>query len=401
VDISNLRAVLTCCLLSAACILSAQDKVKFTGYLQPQFQYGEQYSTLKVGTENHEKDKSFNRIGIRRGRFNLIYTETYGSLAVQIDATERGVLLKNAILTMKDIWWKTSYLSAGVFEPPFGKEVDYSSAKRESPESSLLFQTLFPEERDLGALIRLRPAESSPLHFLFLDAAVVAGNGAKMETDSRKDVILHLYYSRQAGSLFLVEGGLSYYNGGVYQGTSKVFRMDKSTNGFVMDDAAVNLGRFAKREYKGIDVQVYMLNDAWKRQIRAELIAGTQPGSIGSSVSHNASTLPTHDTYLRPFLGGYAIFVQRIAATPFSAVAKYEWYDPNTAVAGDELGLKGTTATDVRRNTLGMGMLWEPGEHFRLQSYFEFNRNEQSANLAGYETDRKDNVLTVRLQYRF
>ena len=34
-------------------------------------------------------------------------------------------------------------------------------------------------------------------------------------------------------------------------------------------------------------------------------------------------------------------------------------------------------------------------------SYYEFNFNEKSDFVKGYEKDRKDNVLTVRLQYKF
>jgi len=390
------RSLLLCCFLWLTAALSAQ--VRFTGYLQPQFQYGERYASLKVGAEN-DSDKSFNRTGIRRGRFNLIYEEGLGTLTVQIDVTERGVMPKNALFGMKDPWMRTSSAGAGLFEPPFGKETDYSSSRRESPESSRLFQTLFPEERDMGALLRLRAPESSPLHFLMLDAAIVAGNGIHLETDNRKDVITHLFASKEFGSNLQITGGVSYYNGGVYQGTNNVYFMQGNT--FALNDNPQNAGRFAKREYKGIDIQVYALNGAWGRQMRVEFVTGAQPGRESDSKSGTSSTRPEYDTYLRNFRGGYAIFVQKIASTPFSAVVKYEWYDPNTAVAKNDIGNNGTSATDIQYNTLGAGMLWEPDSHFRLQAYYEFNRNERSSNLDGYENDRKDNVLTIRFQYRF
>jgi phosphate-selective porin len=379
--------------------LSAQDKVHLSGYLQPQFQYGEKDATLKVGAENTRPDRPFNRVGIRRGRIKLTYEETLAAVAVQVDASEKGIILKDAYVHLTEPWLKASALRAGVFEPPFGNEIAYSSARRESPESSLLFQTLFPEERDMGVMLQLRAAPSSPWRLLTLDMALLAGNGAKMETDNRKDFIAHLHASHDIGNAFRIAGGLSYYRGGVYQGTETVYRMQGKA--FVADSDPRNMGRFAGREYRGIDIQLNMPGRAWPRQLRAEYIDGYQPGSATGMQSRNASTLPAYDTYVRHFRGGYVIFVQDIARTPFSAVLKYEWLDPNTCLSNGDVGQHNSTEADIRRNTLGLGMLWQPGNRFRLQACYEINRNETSANLAGYDRDRKDNVLTLRLQYRF
>jgi phosphate-selective porin len=377
----------------------AQDKLQLSGYVQPQFQYGGPDAMLKVGSANNLSGEAFNRIGIRRGRIKLTYEETPGTAVIQVDVSERGVIIKDVYLNLKDPWWQAVALRAGIFEPPFGNEIEYSSTRRESPESSLLYQTLFPEERDMGAMVQLRPPASSPLHCVMLDAALLAGNGAKMETDNRKDFTAHLHFAHDAGHTFRVAGGVSYYNGGVYQGGDAVYRMAGET--FAADSRPQGKGGFAKREYRGIDLQLNMLLQAWARQVRAEYIVGSQPGSATESRSHNASTLPVHDTYIRHFRGGYVIFVQDMAASPFAAALKYEWYDPNTHLANDAVGLNNTGAADICRRTFGFGMIWQPDARLRLQTYYEINRNETSGHLAGYERDRDDNVLTLRLQYKF
>jgi hypothetical protein len=383
----------------AAGPVSAQERFVLSGYFQPQFQYGERDATLKVGTANTSPDRSFSRVGIRRGRVKLTFEEAPGSAVLQIDASEKGLVLKDAYLQVADPWTKTNVLRAGVFEPPFGNEIAYSSVRRESPESSALYQMLFPEERDMGVMVQLRPAASSPLHMLKLDAALLAGNGANMETDNRRDVVAHLHAAHDFGQAFSIAGGVSCYFGGVYQGTETVYRMQDGA--FVPDSDPRNRGRFARREYRGVDIRLHMHGQAWTRQLRAEYVAGCQPGSATDMRSRVTSTLPAHDTYVRDFRGGYVIFVQDIARSPFSAVAKYEWLDPNTHIAGDDVGLNHSVAADILRRTLGLGMLWQPGRHFRLQACYDVNRQETSSALAGYEADRRDNVFTLRLQYRF
>ena len=381
--------------------IKALQKLKVSGYIQGQFQYGEEDASLKVGNSNENPEKSFNRIGIRRGRIKFTYEEGIASGVFQLDITEKGVGFKDAYLNIKDPWYGTSALKAGVFDRPFGNEISYSSSRRESPERSTIFQTLFPDERDLGGMLQLKPAKTSPLNFLKLEAGVFAGNGIKQETDSRKDFIGHLSAEKMIGNDVKIGGGISYYNGGVFQGTEKVYKMEG--NRFVLDENPDNKRKFAKREYFGADMQFSVMSQLGMSQLRAEYLFGEQPGTDGSSKSPNSSSLPNVDTYIRKFSGGYVIFVQDIGKHPFSAVLKYDWYDPNTKVSKDEIGLSNTntTSTDLAKNTFGFGMLWRATKSLRLQAYYEINKNEETKNIEGFSGDRDDNVLTVRLQYKF
>ncbi|MDR0612094.1 MAG: hypothetical protein LBG45_01150 [Dysgonamonadaceae bacterium] len=376
------------------------QSVKFSGYIQSQYQYGEKDAALKVGTSNENPEESFNRLGIRRGRFKL--TATDGKLAsgvFQVDVTEKGVGFKDAYLNLKDPWFNTIQLRAGIFDRPFGNEISYSSSRRESPERSTLFQTLFPEERDLGAMLVLQPAKTSVWNILKLEAGLFAGNGIKQETDSRKDFIGHLSLAKTVGNAFSYGLGASYYNGGVYQGSEKVYTLNDKK--FVLDENETNKGGFAKREYVGFDFQVAIASSLGITQLRAEYLFGQQPGLSGSSKSPNAAALPAADTYIRNFSGAYAVFVQDLGALPLSAVVKYDFYDPNSEVSGDEIGKEGTSKTDLSFNTLGLGVLWKISNAFRLQAFYEINKNETSAHVAGRNEDLKDNVFTLRLQYKF
>ncbi|OAV65669.1 Phosphate-selective porin [Bacteroidales bacterium Barb6XT] len=377
----------------------AQTKAKMSGYVQTQYQWGEKEASLKTGAANEKSGESFSRLGIRRGRIKFTYEEGIASGVFQVDITEKGVGFKDAYLNVKDPWTGTNGLKAGVFDRPFGNEIGYSSSRRESPERSTLFQTLFPEERDLGASFTLQAAKTSPWNFLKLEAGLFAGNGIKQETDSRKDFIGHLSAAKQIGNKARLSGGVSYYNGGVYQGDSAVYTMEGK--GFVLDKSPDNKGKFAKREYFGVDGQFSLMSDLGMTQVRAEYLFGEQPGGKSNSKSPNAAALPTAATYLRPFGGGYVLLIQDLGKSPLSAVLKYDWYDPNTEVAGNDIGLNHTAAGDVVQNTLGFGMLWRVNTSLRLQAYYEINKNETTENVSNYAADRKDDVFTLRLQYKF
>ncbi len=375
------------------------QKLKVSGYIQAQYQWGEKDASLKVGAVNENLNNSFNRVGIRRGLLKFAYEDGIGLGVFQLDMTEKGVGIKDAYLAIKDPLWETNSFKAGIFFRPFGNEISYSSSRLESTERSAIVQTLFPEERDLGGMFTLQAAKTSPWNFLKLEAGLFAGNGIKQETDNRKDFIGHLSASKNIGSEAKWGLGVSYYNGGVFQGNKYVYTMNGK--GFVCDSVAENKGKFAKREYIGFDGQFSIMSVLGLTQLRTEYLFGTQPGGKASSKSPNTSVLILTDTYIRNFSGGYIILVQDLGKSPFSAVLKYDLYDPNTKVSGDEIGLNGTNLVDLAQNTFGFGMLWRINNNLRLQVYYEINKNETTANLTNFKEDIKNDVFTLRMQYKW
>ena len=96
------------------------------------------------------------------------------------------------------------------------------------------------------------------------------------------------------------------------------------------------------------------------------------------------------------------MLVQDFGTLPLSGVLKYDWYDPNTKISKNEIGQNGTGKGDIAYNTLGFGLLWRASNNIRLQAYYELVSNEISDNtIDSYKENIKDNVLTLRLQYKF
>ena len=379
--------------------VSNLQKLKVSGYIQTQYQWGEDAASLKVGSRNENPKEPFNRMGVRRGRVKFAYEEGLTSSVFQIDMTEKGIGFKDVYLQIKDPWVGTISFKAGIFDRPFGYEISYSSSRRESPERSTVYQTLFPDERDMGASFTLQPSKISPWHFLKLEAGLFAGNGIKQETDSKKDFIGHLTANDNFRSNGKWSIGVSYYNGRVYQGTENVYSMKGNALVLISDDS--NIGKFSKREYFGADAQLSLKSVVGLTQLRGEYLLGTQPGVRGGSKSPNSSTLLSTDTYIRNFSGGYVMLIQDLGRLPLSAVAKYDWYNPNTKVSDKEIGQKGTDKGDIAYYTLGLGFLWQANNNIRIQAYYDIVKNETTENLADFSSDIKDDLFTLRLQYKF
>ncbi len=382
--------------------VSRLKKLKISGYIQGQYQYGQEDAALKVGEKISENaNKGVNRIGIRRGRIKFVYEQGIASGVFQLDITENGVKFKDVYLNVKDPWLQSFQLRAGIFDRPFGYEISYSSSRRESPERSAIFQTLFPDERDLGGMLVLQAPKTSPWSILKLEGGWFAGNGIKPETDNKRDFIGHLSVNKTFGNSTTLGGGVSYYNGNVFQGTKEVYTMDG--NAFVLNDDESNLGKYAKREYFGVDAQFSIVSKAGLTKLTAEYLFGEQPAVEGNSKSPNYDKRPVVPTYIRNFSGGYVMLVQDLGKWPLSVVAKYDWYDPNIKIKGDDIGIAGssTGVADIAVNTLGFGAIWRASGSIRLTAYYELNYNEKSESLPDFTGNRNDNVFTLRLQYKF
>ena len=83
-------------------------------------------------------------------------------------------------------------------------------------------------------------------------------------------------------------------------------------------------------------------------------------------------------------------------------VLKYDWYDPNSKVSGNEIGAPGSnlSVANIRYNTLGIGYVYYMTENVKLVVYYARVMNEHTR-LAGYTSDVSDDVMTCRLQFRF
>jgi hypothetical protein len=384
-------------LLEMKSTLDALKKIKISGYIQTQFQSAQKdgissFSGGSFGSTLH------NRIAVRRGRLKVTYDNDITQYVLQIDAIQSGVTLKDAYVAFKEPWLKTFGLTGGVFDRPFGFEISYSSSQRESPERSRLFQSLFPGERDLGFKLEIMP-QSGPLSYFNFKGGLFAGNGINVENDNNKDFIGRLGFAIPFYNVNLaVDGGVSLYAGKVRLPNGfKTYTVDNVTK-----PAVDSLTRDIDRSYLGIDLQLYYdIPVLGGFTLRGELITGKQPGTSSSNTSF--TTAPAGDIYLRNFMGYYFMYVQNIGLKN-QVVVKYDVYDPNNKVSGDEIGQNSAAklgAADLKYSTLGLGLVHYWDDNVKFVLYYDMVKNETTNKIASYKEDIKDNVFTFRIQYKF
>lgn len=232
-----------------------------------------------------------------------------------------------------------------------------------------------------------------------------------------------------------------------------------------MDESksAGRMGKGVERRYWGIDGEIKFNSPLGLLTIRAEYIWGIQPAAVNfrdveqayiiysgmNSFSPSGPVLgvawpmydqpqpynpamvaPTnkfHHTFVRNFSGGYIYFVQNILETDHQIVFKYDWYDPNTKVSGKEITYDEAlyfndptyikpylSPADIKFETYGIGFNFAFNKQLKAMLYYEHVINEKvkikpyvgdirlgRMPSPGFENDIKDDVLTIRLQYKF
>lgn len=389
--------------------VDALKKIKFSGYLQTQFQTAESTGISSFAGGNFPTNVR-SRFQVRRGRLKLNYDNDLTQYVLQIDVTQNGVGIKDAYASVKEPWLRAISFTAGVFDRPFGFEISYSSGSRESPERSRLFQTLFPGERELGAKIEVMP-EEGPLRFLNLKAGLFNGvlNNAN-ENDRNKDFIGRIGFQvpfEEEG--LAIDGGFSVYDGKVANTSKFVYQNQPggAAQQFRVDSTLSNVGAGVGRSYLGGDIELYYDVPALGGlSLRGEYISGQQPGTAGSNSFYNPATADA-PLYLRNFRGWYVTWIQNVGLR-HQIIVKYDEFDPNTDVEANDIGVSGSglTAADVKFSTLGLGWIYHWDTNVKFVFYYDLVTNESisaaaSGNLAPYMGDLHDNVFTCRMQFKF
>jgi len=393
------------------------DRLRFGGYMQPQFQYAE-----SEGAKNYSggdfQPRSNNRFMLRRGRIRIDYShyneqnQPLAYFAFQFDGTERGVAIRDFWGRFYENRLQVFAVTAGMFARPMGFETNLSSSDRESPERGRMSQILMKTERDIGAMLTFETRKStSKVKWLKVDLGVFNGQGlaGPADYDNHKDVIGRISLKpRKIKKLgWQISSSISGYMGGITSQLEKIYEVEGKGAAaiFRADSQDRNNGRIAPRRYAGADVQLKIPNKVGFTELRAEYIGGWQTAT--ANASETPGTYPANSAgvlqplYIRPFGGAYLCLLQHLGSERFQAVVKYDWYDPNSRVKGNEItAAKGFSAADIRYNTLGFGFVCSVNVHVKATIWYDWIKNE-STGIAGYERDIKDNIFTCRLQYRF
>ena len=100
--------------------------------------------------------------------------------------------------------------------------------------------------------------------------------------------------------------------------------------------------------------------------------------------------------------GGYAYLIQRLGKSKSELALKYDWYDPNTKLNSSDFNA-GTfmSKAELKYTSIGFGYNYYYNDNVKLMVYYNMVTNENAAGIAGFDKDLKDDVFTVRIQYRF
>jgi hypothetical protein len=401
-------------LLDMKSYIDLARKLKFSGYMQTQYQVSDGIGNTAYPIGGFAGGAFPTSVGsrfqVRRGRFKVQYENdlTFSQYVMQFDITQNGLGIKDAYINIKDPWVHSWNMRMGVFDRPFGFEVAYSSNFRETPERSRMSQTLFPGERELGAMIEFAPEVGDWTNYNLKLGVFNGVLPTANENDNSKDIIGRAGFIIPLEEFnFAFDGGVSIYRGTVRSNAAEIYTFQGSQKKFVRDSAGANIGAHADRQYIGFDAQIIydvpMLGGA---SVRGEYNFGSQPGTDRSNVFYNPTAANTI-MYQRKFYGFYVSLLQNIG-TKHQLLLRYDVLDPNSEIEGTDIGLSGTTLGDLKFSTFGGGYIYHLDDNVKFVFYYEMVRNETvnaavvSTNvLAPYKSDVKDDVFTFRMQYRF
>ncbi|MHC1706387.1 MAG: hypothetical protein AB9842_02570 [Bacteroidales bacterium] len=437
--------------------LSKLNKIKFSGYMQAQY---ENYSNKLTYPDNS--------IFLRRARLKTTYQAADGvNFVLQSDFLPSGFSLKDAYVQLNDRWTKTLSLTVGLFNRP-NYEVEYSSSQREVPERSRVIRALYPGERALGAKI-----EYTPLNIpVKVQLALLNGNdylsftgtanNVNKDYDNFKDLMARATYSIKLGNF----GGLD-LGAHTYMGSVRAV-VDTTINSKYEVEKTYALGDPIKRSWVGAEFQLFM-DILGGMSIKGEYLTGknAMPGytsktttvSQGSpALSGDSLTLFTTTTNSTTFqpnyqnkFQGYYIYLLKNIGNKHQFALRYDFYDPNTDLSGDEVGKtkydksfsNSTTNTlisqqgnqtviyknkvvnsmteklssgksDLAYSTLTFAWQYYFNDFIRITLAYEMPMNEKTANIAPdkatingvekmneYNKVFSQNTLTLRFQAKF
>lgn len=340
-----------------------------------------------------------NRFMLRRGYLKVGYNSNYFSSLVQINATPEGISLVNAYAQVNTAS-KSASLRVGNIYKPFGYFIMYSSSLRLTPEISRSEQTLFTDATGVGARVMLRDTRDRWTRNFHVDLCYFTGSGLKDDNLANRDFIGKLEYAKQVGN-FTVGGMFSVLAGSLTNVENESFYFK---NGRYEAKDGVK-GKRISKGYYSLGATAALNSCLGNTKLFGEYVFGNQLGFANDNITPSRKIAPTAVSaiYDRKFANYYIYLQHRIAKSNFTFIARYDSMDPNTKISGNEIGnsANGSTEADIRYSTFGFGVYYNFLKYMSASAYYDIVSNEKSLNLEGYDKNRKDNLLTIRLQCAF
>jgi hypothetical protein len=329
--------------------LAKLTKIKLSGYIQAQWEWFQDRSVYPSNT-----------FSVRRARVKIQYEPVTGvCFVLQPDFSPAGVTVKDAYAQVNEQWLKTFSLWAGQFNRP-NYEVEFSSSQREVPERSRVIRALYPGERAIGAKLEVAPP-SIPLKFqlallngsdniIIRDPAGVDINPKNKDFDNFKDLMGRLTYQARLGNFGSLDFGVNGYLGYIKATTDTVLNSEYKV------DQSIQVGKPLHRNWVGAEFQLYM-DILGGMAIKGEFMMGQNayPGYSGkvtvadpmqTSLSGDTLTMnytTTNTSAIRPNISknfmGYYIYLTKNIGKKNQFAIRWDYYDPNTKLKGDQIGV--------------------------------------------------------------
>lgn len=385
-------------------VKSNDELIKFARNLvygasvQAQWQYAQEKGMDQPTCGGAFSPNSNNRFMLRRGYVKLGYNSKYFSSLVQLNVVPAGVSIVNAFVEVNTASKSVAFRAGNIYKH-FGYFVAYSSANRLTPEISRGEQSLFVDATGVGGRLQLRDTRDNWTRNFTLNLSYFSGDNMTANTFAGHDFIGKLEYARPVGK-FTLGGEFSALYGSLVNVSDNSFHYT-GTKYAVTNDVG---GKNNDRIYYSFGATVGLVSNLGETKLFGEYIYGDQLGTATSNISpkRNFSATTTDPLYSRKFSNYYVFLQHRILNTNASIIARYDVMNPNTKITKDQIGVaQGSSAADVKYSTFGIGAYYTCFKYVSFSAFYEMVRNEKCPSLSGFENDRKDNLLTLRMQCAF
>jgi len=384
----------------------AQFPLKISGYLQAQYE-GHQDSEDQLQQGGALLNQ--NRFVLRRARFKVARDWQYGGVMLELDAnTVKGpaIGVQHAEVSLAYRNRDQSPLAQvtlGVFDNPFGREVVESPRERPFMERSFASREFFPAEPDLGVRI------SGQVAWFRYAVAVVNGQPLGDRTgfilqdpNSHKDVLGRVGVAVDLPSQLHLTGGVSVLDGkGFHPGTDAtkntvIWKDNISEDGTIQIPELVGSTGVAatpsqnfNRWLLGADLGLELSSSLGSTHLFGEL-------SVGSNMDRNVFIADPVTTGLdeREF-GYYVALYHEFSSGPIAGF-RFDQYNPNSDFLDSQKGKLIPVTETVTTYSPLIG--FQVPHHARLIAQYDIVRDSLGRDIAGVPVDKKNNVITLRLQ---
>jgi hypothetical protein len=385
------------------------DSLQLSAYAQAQLEF-HQDSEDQLATGGQPLNQ--NRFLLRRARLKVETRHRYTEFLLELDGNtvkgpSFGVHRAEVSAVYRGADANTSKaplvaLTGGVLVPSFGRELQESARTRPFMERSLASRAFFPSEPDVG--LRL----AGKLGFFEYGVAVVNGEPAGQpagfplrDPNAAKDIIGRLGVAADVSNVVKAAGGVSLLNGrSTFRGTdgtkSTVNWTDLNEDGQISNVELTGTPGSAPRTSQnfdhwavGADADVAVKTGLGQTELQAEVVIASNLDR-GLFISDPITT--SHDARQ---LGYYVAVLQDITRHALVGV-RYDYYDPQADIFASKSGKIVPTKASVK--TISPLIGWRLPGGLKLMAEWDLVRDHLATDNRGVPNDRKNNVVTFRLQ---